>query len=89
MSDDRQQVRQERIRRSRRVEATTDSVLDPREDQFAEVRHNLAQLDDIIRDIVTPAEGQPTVALGEEAPHEVQHISNEERVRQFRQQGGQ
>lgn len=91
MSDDRQQVRRERTRRSLRPETVAEAAPGSTGGAFVKTQNDLGQLDDIISTIVTLSQGQPTVAMGEDQPHGVdaERLSNEERVRQFRQQGGQ
>lgn len=89
MSDDRQQVKVEHRRRSRRngqeeVQVSADNGQD-----FQETQVRLGEIDSIIKDMVTTPNAQPSVVLGGDQPHDVRAISSEELVNNFRQQSGQ
>lgn len=90
MSDEQQQTQRANVRRSRRSEETVSSPPGSNGAVFVAAQGDLEQIDDIISGIVTPPTGQPSVALGEDRPQSVDNqLTNEARVRQFRQQGGQ
>jgi hypothetical protein len=88
MADDRQQVRQRRVRRSRRQ--GDQATVAPSDGQaYDDSRQRLAEIDDIIDDMVTPTDAADSVVLGDQDAQSVRPLTSEEVVTSFRQQGGQ
>ncbi len=87
MADDRQMTRVERTRRSRRNHEQ--DTLQSDGQAYAATQTQLAEIDTIISDIVTPPAAEESVVLGDDQAHDVRTISSEELVRSFRQQSGE
>ena len=87
MANERQQ-QVTRTRRSRRTNGQGQSN-DQSSEQYAASQTQLAEIDDIISDIVSPAASNNSVVMGDDQTHGVSEISSEELVRGFRQQSGQ
>lgn len=90
MSDEQQKIRQANVRRSLRTEEASNGLPGSGGAVYAAAQGDLEQIDDIISGFVAPTPGQSSVTLGEDRSQTVDdQVSNEVRVRQFRQQGGQ
>lgn len=85
-----EQVKQERVRRSRRNQDNGQSVVQTDGQTYEELQNRLNEVDEIITDIVTPSTSETSVVMGEQDRHEVRPIiTNEELVNSFRQQSGE
>lgn len=89
MADDRQQVKVERTRRSRRTNGQEQDAVQTDGQAYQEAQVNLGAIDAIIQDMVAPAAAQSSVVLGSGQPHDTHTLSSEELVKNFRQQSGQ
>ncbi len=83
--------RQQQVTRTRRSRRSNGQAQDNGHsgEQYAASQTQLAEIDDIISDIVSPAAGSDSVVMGDDQAHGVNEISSEELVRGFRQQSGQ
>lgn len=86
MANDRQQIT--RTRRSRRTNSPPQQIVQAGA-HYEASQTQLAEIDDIINDVVTPATGTDSVVMGADQAHGVTEMSSEELVRSFRQQSGQ
>jgi hypothetical protein len=89
MANDKQLTRVERTRRSRRNHTSQQDTLQTDGQAYAETQTQLAEIDTIISDIVSPPSTEASVVLGDNQTHDVRAISSEELVRSFRQQSGE
>ncbi len=89
MADDRQQVKVERTRRSRRMNGQDQESAPNNGQAYQEAQGNLGAIDAIIQDMVAPSTAQASVVLGSDQPQDSYTLSSEELVRNFRQQSGQ
>ena len=89
MANDRQLTRVERTRRSRRNGSSEQDTLQTDGQAYAETQTQLAEIDTIISDIVSPPASEESTILGDDQAHGVRAISSEELVRSFRQQSGE
>jgi hypothetical protein len=89
MANDKQLTRVERTRRSRRNHTSQQDTLQTDGQAYAETQTQLAEIDTIISDIVSPPGAEASVVLGDNQAHDVRAISSEELVRSFRQQSGE
>ncbi|RPJ02910.1 MAG: hypothetical protein EHM39_00785 [Chloroflexi bacterium] len=83
------QLTQERTRRSRRNPLSEQDILQSDGQAYAATQTQLAEIDTIISDIVTPPASEESMVLGDDQAHDVRTISSEELVRSFRQQSGE
>ncbi len=83
------QLTQERTRRSRRNHTSEQDILQSDGQAYAATQTQLAEIDTIISDIVTPPASEESMVLGDDQAHGVRAISSEELVRSFRQQSGE
>jgi hypothetical protein len=83
------QLTQERTRRSRRNQPSDQDLLQSDGQAYASTQTQLAEIDTIISDIVTPPTSEESMVLGDDQAHGVRTISSEELVRSFRQQSGE
>lgn len=89
MANDRQLTRVERTRRSRRNHDSEQDTLQTGGQAYAETQTQLAEIDTIISNIVSPSTSEESIVLGDDQAHGVRSISSEELVRSFRQQSGE
>jgi hypothetical protein len=89
MANDTQLTRVERTRRSRRNHTSEQDTLQTDGQAYAETQTQLAEIDTIIGDIVSPPSPETSMVLGDDQTHDVRAISSEELVRSFRQQSGE
>jgi hypothetical protein len=89
MANDKQLTQVERTRRSRRNHTSEQDTLQTDGQVYAETQTQLAEIDTIISDIVSPSSAEASVVMGDTQAHDVRAISSEELVRSFRQQSGQ
>ena len=89
MADDRQQVKVERARRSRRTNGQEQNTAQTEGEAYQEAQGSLVAIDAIIQEMVAPAAAQASVVLGSGQPQDTYTLSSEELVRNFRQQSGQ
>jgi hypothetical protein len=89
MANDKQLTRVERTRRSRRNHTSEQATLQTDGQVYAETQTQLAEIDTIISDIVSPPNAEASVVMGDNQAHDVRAISSEELVRSFRQQSGE
>jgi hypothetical protein len=89
MSDDRQQIRRERTRRSLRNRQNGQNTTQSDGLAYTVSQDQLAEIDDIISGIVSPARGATAVDMGGQDAQNVRPLTSEELVKNFRQQGGQ
>lgn len=87
MADDRQQVRQERVRRSRRNSPQVTTTSDNGQ-SYTDSQRQITEIDDVIHTMLNPPPGEKSVVMGEQDEQDVR-LNSERLVSSFRQQGGE
>lgn len=87
MADDRQQVRQEHVRRSRRNSPQVTTTSDNGQ-SYTDSQRQITEIDDVIQTILNPPPGEKSVVMGEQDEQDVR-LNSERLVSSFRQQGGE